>query len=90
MAKELVSRIVYNQDSLFNRDNGRRTVADSARMTLERLVTTAGAPNVLASAEKLSPIMIVYARQPAKHVATQLPAGSHADFSPTVRAQDCS
>lgn len=80
----------HTQNSLFNKESGSRTKALNAMMMFDRFATIAGAPNVFARAEKLSPMIIVYARHPAKHVATQPPAGSQADFSPTVRAQDCS
>lgn len=65
-------------------------MAEMAMMMFDRLATSAGAPKVLASAAKLSPMMIVKARHPAKHVATHAPAGTQADLCPTVRAQDCS
>lgn len=78
------------QDPLFRSDRGRRTVVEMATMMFDRLATTAGASNVFARDEKLSPMMRVKARHPAKHVATHAPAGTHADFCPTVRAHDCS
>lgn len=59
-------------------------------MMFDRLATAAGAPNVFARAAKLSPMIIVKAKHPAKHVATHALAGSHADFCPTVLAHDCS
>lgn len=78
------------KNALFRRDRGRSTAAEIAMMMLDRLATSAGAPKVSARDAKLSPMMIVKARHPAKHVAMQAPAGSQDVFCPTVRAHDCS